>query len=126
MTSTLAEMGSGRERWALGSLLAPASHALQVGPENVGLGPRKPDFYYGMGVIVSKGRVATNPQPGGYTGTVGYFPAKKIAVGMFSALGRRSKPPVAYGTSALLRIAGILTPNAVPLIRVKPRGSSTK
>ena len=97
-----------------------------MGPENVGLGPLKPDFYYGMGVIVSKGRVATNPQLVGYTGTVGYFPAKKIAVVMFSALGRRSKPPVACGTSALLRIARILTPNAVPLLKVKPRGSSTK
>jgi hypothetical protein len=66
-----------------GSLLTLASHALQVGPENVGLGPLKPDFYYGMGVIVSKGRVATSPQLVGYAGTVGYFPAKKIAVVCF-------------------------------------------
>ena len=126
MTSALSDMGKWARAMGTGSLLSPASHALQVGPENVGLGPLKPDFYYGMGVIVSKGWVATNPQLVGYTGTVSYFPAKKIAVVMFSALGRHSRPPVAYGTSALLRIARILTPNSVPLLRVKPRGSSAK
>lgn len=126
MTSALSDMGKWARAMGTGSLLSPASHALQVGPENVGLGPLKPDFYYGMGVIVSKGWVATNPQLVGYTGTVSYFPARKIAVVMFSALGRHSRPAVAYGTSALLRIARILTPDSVPLLKVEPRGSSTK
>ena len=114
------------EAMGTGSLLSPASHALQVGPENVGLGPLKPDFYYGMGVIVSKGWVATNPQLVGYTGTVSYFPARKIAVVMFSALGRHSKP--AGCIRHLGPPANCTDPDAdsVPLLKVKPRGSSTK
>jgi hypothetical protein len=75
-----------------------------------------------MGVIVSKGWVATNPQLVGYNGTVSYFPAKKIAVVVFSTLGRRSQLPVSYSTDALLRIARILTPNSVPELKARPRG----
>jgi hypothetical protein len=74
-----------------------------------------------MGVIVSKGWVATNPQLVGYNGTVSYFPAKKIAVVVFSTLGRRSQLPVSYSTDALLRIARILTPNSVPELKARPR-----
>ncbi len=126
MISALSDMGKWARAMGSGSLLSPVSHALQVGPENVGLGPLKPDFYYGMGVIVSKGWVATNPQLVGYNGTVSYFPAKKIAVVAFSTLGRRSQLPVSYSTLALERIAGILTPGSVPELRAKPRGSTSK
>jgi CubicO group peptidase (beta-lactamase class C family) len=122
MTSSLVDMGKWARAMGTGSVLSPASHALQVGPENVGLGPLKPEFYYGMGVAVSKGWTVTNPQLVGYNGTVSYFPAKKIAVVAFSTLGRRSQLPVQYSTNALLRIARILTPSSVPVLQSRPRG----
>jgi D-alanyl-D-alanine carboxypeptidase len=122
MTSSLFDMGKWATAFGTGSLLSPASHALQVGPGNVGLGPLKPDFYYGMGVIVSKGWIVTNPQLVGYNGIVSYFPAKKLAVVVFTTLGRRSQPPVSYSTDALLRIARILTPHSVPKLQSRPRG----
>jgi D-alanyl-D-alanine carboxypeptidase len=122
MISSLLDTGKWATALGTGSLFTPASHALQVGPGSVGLGPLRPDFYYGMGVIVSKGWIATNPQLDGYNGTVSYFPAMKLAVVVFSTLGRRSQPPVSYSTDALLRIARILTPHSVPKLRSRPRG----
>ena len=122
MISALADMG----RWATvlgaGALLSRTSHRLQVGPGNVGLGPLKPQFYYGMGAIVSKGWILCNPQLVGYNGTIAYFPARKLTVVVFTTLGRRSELAVQYGSEAVLRIARMLTPGSVPLLQARPRG----
>jgi CubicO group peptidase (beta-lactamase class C family) len=121
MISSLDDMGKWAKVLGTGSLLSRRSHRLQVGPENVGLGPLKRFFYYGMGVIVSKGWVITNPQLVGYSGTVSYFRPKKLAVVVFSTVGRRGDVVVQYSTQALKRIARILTPGSVPPLQAEPR-----
>ena len=114
VTATLSDMG----RWAAalgnGTRISRASRNLQLGRENIGLGPNTDKHYYGMGAVVSNGWVLTNPQVDGYTGTVSYFPAKKIAVVAFATLGPKSLITRLYGIAALHRIARILTPRSQP------------
>jgi hypothetical protein len=75
-----------------------------------------------MGAIVSKGWILCNPRLVGYNGTIGYFPARNLAVAVFSTLGRRSDIAVHYSSEAVLRIARILTPGSVPLLKTGFRG----
>jgi D-alanyl-D-alanine carboxypeptidase len=89
MTSTLGDMGKWARALGAGSLLSPASHALQIGRQNVGLGPLTPSLYYAMGFGVTNGWIATNPQLMGYNGVVSYLPSKNIAAVVFVTQGPR-------------------------------------
>ena len=113
-TSDLSDLGTWAAALGNGSLLSRASHRLQVGRENVGLGPLTRDKYYGMGTEIAQGWIICGPQVDGYTGVMAYFPAKQIAVVEFSTVGRRSDLSTQYGIAALKRIAGMLTPRSVP------------
>ena len=93
VTSTLGDMGRFAEALGTGSLLSRGSHALQVGPQNVGLGPLTADNYYGMGLGVGNGWIAANPQLLGYNGVVSYLPAKRAAVVVFATQGPWATPP---------------------------------
>ena len=121
MTSTLADMGKWAKALGTGSLLTPHSHALQVGPQNVGLGPLTAKVYYGMGLGVTNGWIATNPQLLGYNGVVSYLPSKRIAVVVFTTQGLRAKPSVAYASAIYNRIGALLAPNQRPSLPVCPR-----
>ncbi|MFZ0043790.1 MAG: serine hydrolase domain-containing protein [Solirubrobacteraceae bacterium] len=114
--STLADMGKWARALGTGSRLSRASHRLQLGPSNVGLGPLTANKYYGYGEAVSSRWVITNPQVYGYNGDVSYFPKKKIAVVVFCTYGPKSEISEQNGTAALLRIAHILTPASVPTL----------
>jgi D-alanyl-D-alanine carboxypeptidase len=113
-TSDLSDMGTWAAALGNGSLLSRASHKLQVGRENVGLGVLTRDRYYGMGVAIAQRWVISAPQVDGYTGVVAYFPAQQIAVVEFSTVGPKSVLSTAYGIAALKRIAHVLTPHSVP------------
>ena len=105
-------------RWAqalgTGSLLSRRSHALQVGPQNVGLGPLTADLYYGMGLGGSNGWIAANPQLLGYNGVVSYLPAKRVAVVVFTTQGPRGKPSSAYASAIYDGIGRLLAPKQPP------------
>jgi D-alanyl-D-alanine carboxypeptidase len=121
VTSTLGDMG----RWAIalgtGSLLSRRSHELQIGPQNVGLGPLTADLYYGMGLGVNNGWIAANPQLLGYNGVVSYLPAKRVAVVVFTTQGPRGKPSSAYASAVFNGIGRLLAPKEPPSIPVCPR-----
>lgn len=122
MTSSLFDMG----RWAVimgtGSDLSRASHRLQVGRENVGLGKLTPNFYYAMGTLVTSHWILVEPRLFGYSGVVAYFPQKKLAVAAFATIGPQGNLAVHNGIDALLRIARILTPKSVPLLKAGGSG----
>jgi D-alanyl-D-alanine carboxypeptidase len=122
MISTLSDMGKWASVLGSGSLLSRSSRRLQVGPASVGLGPLTRNFYYGLGVIITNHWIVTNPQFIGYNGTVSYFPRKKLSVVVFTTIGRMGDIAIQYSTEALIRIARILTPSSVPLLRSRPRG----
>lgn len=119
--STLGDMG----KWAIalgtGSLLSPRTHALQVGPQNVGLGPLTANQYYGMGLGVSNGWIAANPQLLGYNGVVSYLPAKRYAVVVFTTQGPGGKPSSAYASAVSNSIGKLLAPKQPPSLPVCPR-----
>jgi D-alanyl-D-alanine carboxypeptidase len=114
--STLPDLGTWARALGTGSRLSLASHRLQLGPSTVGLGPLKPNKYYGYGEIITNRWIITNPQVYGYNGDVSYYPNKKIAVVVFCTYGPNSVLSQQNGTAALLRIARILTPNSIPAI----------
>lgn len=114
--STLSDLGKWATALGTGSRLSPASHKLQIGPSNVGLGPLQANKYYGYGEIVSNRWIIVNPQVYGYNGDVSYFPKKKIAVVVFCTYGPNSVLSEQNGTAALLRIARMLTPGSIPAI----------
>ena len=119
--STLGNMGRWAEALGTGSLLSRRSHALQVGPQNVGLGPLTANQYYGMGLGVSNGWIAANPQLLGYNGVVSYLPAKRYAVVVFTTQGPRGKPSSAYASAVSNSIGKLLAPKQPPSLPVCPR-----
>ena len=121
VTSTLGDMGRWAEALGTGSLLSRRSHALQVGPQNVGLGGLTADQYYGMGLGVSNGWIGANPQLLGYNGVVSYLPAKRYAVVVFVTQGPRGKPSTAYASAIFNRIGTLLAPRQPPSLPVCPR-----
>jgi D-alanyl-D-alanine carboxypeptidase len=121
MISTLGDMGRWARALGTGSLLSPQSHALQVGPQNVGLGPLTASMYYAMGFGVSNGWIAANPQVPGYNGIVSYLPAKRTAVVVFVTQGPKGKPSVAYASAIYNRLGKLLAPEQPPNAPVCPR-----
>lgn len=121
MTSTLGDMGRWARALGTGSLLSPDSHALQIGPQNVGLGSLTANFYYAMGFGVTNGWIATNPQLLGYNGVVSYLPSKRAAVVVFVTQGRKGKQSVAYASAIYNRIGALLAPKQRPSLPVCPR-----
>ena len=121
MTSTLGDMGRWVEALGTGSLLSRRSHALQVGPQNVGLGPLTTNQYYGMGLIVGNGWIGANPQLLGYNGVISYLPAKRAAVVVSATQGPGGKPTTAYASAIFNRIGRLLAPKQPPNLQVCPR-----
>jgi D-alanyl-D-alanine carboxypeptidase len=121
VTSTLGDLGRWARALGTGSLLSPESHELQVGPQNVGLGPLTANAYYGMGVGVNNGWIATNPQFGGYNGIVSYLPSKKITVVIYVTQAPKGNPLAAYASAIYNRIGRLLAPARPPNLPVCPR-----
>jgi D-alanyl-D-alanine carboxypeptidase len=121
MTSTLGDMGRWARAVGSGRLLSPQSHALQIGPQNVGLGPFTARFYYAMGFGVTNGWILADPQLLGYNGVVSYLPSKRIAVVVFTTKTQKAKLSVAYASAIYNRIGRLLAPNQPPSAQVCPR-----
>jgi D-alanyl-D-alanine carboxypeptidase len=122
VVSNLADLGKWTKALGTGSLLSKRSHDLQVGDQNVGLGPLTASTYYGMGVVLTKGWLFTNPQVDGYTGVIGYLPAKKATVVVASTFSPKGDISVQYSAAVFNRIAEILSPANAPNLTVCPRG----
>jgi D-alanyl-D-alanine carboxypeptidase len=122
VVSNLSDMGKWAQALGTGSLLSQQSHDLQIGDQNVGLGPLVADRYYGIGVVYGNGWIYTNPQFNGYTAVVAYLPAKKVAVVIASTFAPKGDITVQYSAAVFNRIAEILSPANAPNLAVCPRG----
>ena len=121
MISTLGDLGRWARALGSGSLLSPQSHALQIGPQNVGLGVLTASMYYAMGIGVTNGWVVANPQLTGYNGAVSYLPSKRTAVVVFTTQGPKGRPSVAYASAIFNRLGALLAPEQPPTLQVCPR-----
>ena len=122
VVTTLGDLGKWTTALGTGALLSKKSFDLQTGRQNVGLGPLTANRYYGMGVVHVNGWIFTNPQFDGYTGVLGYLPAKKATVAVASTFGPKGDITVSYGAAVFNRIAEILSPENAPNLTVCPRG----
>jgi len=122
VVTTLGDLGKWTHALGTGKLLSKKSFGLQTGDQNVGLGPLTADKHYGMGVAYVDGWNLTNPQFDGYTGVIGYLPAKKATVVVASTFGSKGDISVSYGAAVFNRLAAILSPANAPNLTVCPRG----
>ena len=113
-TSTIDDLGIWARALGTGELVSPQSHALQIGPQNIGLGTQTEERHYAMGSGVTNGWVFNNPNLAGYKGQLGYLPSKGIAIVVFSTDGPAAKPSVRYDADIFNRIAAIVAPDQPP------------
>ena len=121
MTSTLGDLGRWTQALGTGALLSPASREQQFGMQTVGLGPLTAERYYGMGVPLSNGWLANNPQLMGYNGVASYLPSKRIAIVVFVTQGPKANPPSAYASGIYNQLSARLAPDQAPNLPVCPR-----
>jgi D-alanyl-D-alanine carboxypeptidase len=114
-TSNLSDLGTWGTAVGTGALLSKSSHAAQVAPRTVGLGPLTEKFYYGLGVgVVNKWVLGGAPGLLGYTGIVAYLPDAKTTVVIFTTTGQHSPPGVHYAGAIFNRVGEILAPKQPP------------
>lgn len=121
-TSDLADMGKWTRALGEGDLLSKKSHDLQVGDENVGLGPLTEATHYGMGVLIAQEWILTNPQVDGYTGVIAYFPAEQLAVVIYASFAQGGEISVQYAAEVYNALTAVLTPDNQPELQTCPRG----
>jgi CubicO group peptidase (beta-lactamase class C family) len=123
LTTDLHDLAIWARAIARGTVLTPASHRLQTGNINVGIGHNSPARHYGMGIAVLDGWVLTNPQVPGYNIVQAYQPARKLTVVVVTTLSRRNSSTRHYSTLVFLKLARALTGSAPPLaIDPRPTG----
>ena len=108
--STIDDVGTWLRALGRGTLISPESHALQVGPENVGLGGQTEARHYATGSGITNGWIFNNPNLAGYKGQAVYLPSKDIAIAVWATDGPAAKPNVRYDADILNRIAEIVAP----------------
>ena len=80
MTSTVGDILTSAAAIGEGSLVSPASHALQLAPPTAKFPPWNEKMWYGFGVFVIDGWVVQNPSFAGYAATMAYLPEKKLGI----------------------------------------------
>ncbi|MET0841878.1 MAG: hypothetical protein ABWX95_07060, partial [Methyloceanibacter sp.] len=103
-----------------GTLLWPASHRAQVGPELMGFGRQTPECQtcrtldeehgYGLGVFLRGKWILQPPLFGGYAATGAYHPEEKIAIGVVATFNEEAfdeKGAYKYGNAAETLFAAI-------------------
>jgi D-alanyl-D-alanine carboxypeptidase len=126
ITSNLDDMGRFITAVGKGTLVSKKSHELQVGEQNVGLGPLTAQTYYGMGLAVANGWILTNPQVDGYTAVIAYLPDEDTTIVVNATFGPTAPPGTHYAALVFNSLADIVSPAHAPNLTVSPRGSSTK
>ena len=115
MTSTLSDLGTWARAVGTGSLLSKRSHARQIAPKTVGLGPNTKAFFYGLAVAVAnKWVLAGAPGLLGYTGIVAYLPRTRTSVVIFTTTGPHSPPGTHYAGAIFDAVGKILAPASPP------------
>ena len=78
MTSTVGDILTSAAAIGEGTLVRPASHALQLAPLTAKFPPWNEKMWYGFGVFVINGWIVQNPSFAGYAATMAYLPERKL------------------------------------------------
>lgn len=127
-TTNIYDMAASAVALGEGTLLSPASHQAQVGPNLLGFGsvlagcrtchPLDELYNYGLGIVRSGSWLLQNPLFSGEAGVMAYLPAKKIAIavavtfgeGAFDEQGNYSN----HGDTLFRAIGAYLAPDDAP------------
>jgi D-alanyl-D-alanine carboxypeptidase len=112
--STLDDVGKWVRALGTGALVSPASHALQVGDQNVGLDDQTEAFHYAMGSGVTNGWIYNNPRLNGYKGLAAYLPAKQITVVVEVVDGPGGSDAKRFNHTIANRIGELVAPEQPP------------
>ena len=119
-TTNIYDLTKTAEAVGTGTLLWPASHRAQVGPELMGFGRQTPECQtcrtldeehgYGLGVFLRGKWILQPPLFGGYAATGAYHPEEKIAIGVVATFNEEAfdeKGAYKYGNAAETLFAAI-------------------
>lgn len=97
MTTDIADLLASAIAIGSGSLLSPEAGRQQIAPPSPMRAPFAPDFYYGLGVVVTKSWVIQTPSFAGYSAVMAYLPARRIAIAVSATRGPTTpdQPPPA-------------------------------
>jgi len=124
MTATAVAIGEG-------TLLSPASHQAQVGPNLLGFGhvqegcrtchTLNEEYNYGLGVVRSGSWLLQNPLFAGCGAIEAYLPSKKIAIAVAVTFNEQAYDAQGnvnnYSQNLFAAIGALLAPDEAPLIR---------
>lgn len=91
LTSDLHDLGRLFRALAAGELISRQAYAALTAPTTVGLGPNRPDLYYGMGIAVERPWIWQAFSFGGYAGKVGYLPSRRLTMAVVATLGAQTE-----------------------------------
>ena len=99
-TTNIYDLTKTAEAVGTGTLLSPASHRAQVGPDLMGFGSQTPECQtcrtldaehsYGLGVFLRGKWILQPPLFGGYAATGAYHPEEKITIGVVATFGEEA------------------------------------
>ena len=100
-----------------GELLSPKSHEAQLAPTTVGLNPlMTKQFYYAMGIGVTKGWIFANPSLPGYTAAIAHLPKKDLTIVIYSTRTKVADQEERESSQLFVQLATLLAPKHVPLL----------
>jgi len=112
MTSTVGDILTSAAAIGEGSLVSPASHALQLAPLTAKFPPWNEKMWYGFGVFVINGWIVQNPSFAGYAATMAYLPERKLGVVVSTTMQPGASQAGNLSTYLLKEIAFALAPEA--------------
>lgn len=109
-TSNIADVLTTARAVGSGTLLSPASHALQLAPGTAKFHPWNDKMYYGYGVFIVNGWIVQNPSFAGYAATMAYLPSEDLAIAV-SVTVNEDTPDGNLSTVLTKAIAAYLVPD---------------
>jgi CubicO group peptidase (beta-lactamase class C family) len=114
MTTDVGDLLASAIAIGTGNLLAPESHGLQTATPDPPLPGFSADFYYGLGVVVTKSWIVQTPSFAGYAAAMAYLPPRKIGIALTATTGPTT-PDSPRPTDVLFaKLAGYLAPDYAP------------
>jgi D-alanyl-D-alanine carboxypeptidase len=84
MSATIGDVARTARAIGSGELLSPAASRERLAPTTAVFPKFSPEFYYGLGIVVSGDWSYQNPMLDGYTGVMASLPARKLSVAIVS------------------------------------------
>jgi len=110
MSATIGDVA--REARAIGSgeLVSPAAARETVANTSAGLPGTNPNYYYGLGEIITGDWVVQPPMLNGYTGVMAYSAKRRLSIGIVATILPGTDPERYYATLLFERIGAYLAP----------------